>query len=281
MRPAPVLARESFGPHVVIHTDPALHERNGIRIAFTERTGGVSRPPYDSLNLAGHVGDEPAAVEENRERLLGGLGISHLRDRLVTAGQVHGDRIEVVDTAQAGAGAHVFTGQPPFADTDALVTLAPDLPLLMLYADCVPVILVSEHPRAAVGIVHAGWRGALASLPGTAAVRLAAAAGCSPPDLAAYVGPHIGSCCYEVDKQLLSRFRDTFGTVVAADRHLDLNTAVVASLASVGVVDERIARVPECTLEHTDRFFSYRASPVTGRHGALAVITQTPCVKRW
>lgn len=276
MRTAPVLARESFGPHVVAHTDPALWERRGIRIAFTERTGGVSQSPYDSLNLAGHVGDDPAAVDENRQRLFHGLGIAHLRDRLVTAQQVHGERIEVVYSAQAGAGAHVCNQDSwPMPKTDALLTLSSDMPIMMLYADCVPVIMVAEEPLAAVGIVHAGWRGTLSSLPAQAASHLAALAGCFMADLAVYIGPHIGSCCYKVDDQLVNRFCEKFGSTVAMDGHLDLTAAVIANLTYAGVAEERIVCVNECTFDHVDRYFSYRASSVTGRHGAIAFIAQT------
>ena len=154
------------------------------------------------------------------------------------------------------------------------MTLVPGLPLLLLYADCVPVVLVCERPRPAVAVVHAGWRGTLASLPGKAATALARHTGCDIAEIAAYIGPHIGTCCYEVDATLLSHFANEFDTIAAVDGHLDLDACVSASLVSVGVRPECVARVNECTMDHVDRYFSYRASGVTGRHGALAVITK-------
>lgn len=267
-------------------TDPALFARAGIRVAFSSRTGGVSAPPYDSLNLAGHVGDDAEAVDENRLRFLGALGLSGLRERLVTAEQVHGEAVAVVDDADAGRGAFAALApdapappapaapaRPPVPATDALITATPDLPLLMLFADCVPVVLVSEAPRA-VAVVHAGWRGALASLPGTAATALAGHAGVAPSEITAHIGPHIGACCYEVDATLLSRFANTFDTIAAVDGRLDLAAAVTESLMRAGVREEAIVSAGACTLDHAEEYFSYRASATTGRHGALAVITK-------
>lgn len=257
---------------VAVWTDHAL-AKTGIRIAFTERTGGVSRSPYDSLNLAAHVGDDAQAVDANRTLLLESLALGDLRTRLVTAEQVHGERVALVGDTDAGAGA--FTqGVPPIAGTDALMTAEVALPLLMLYADCVPVVLVAAAGRRALCVVHAGWRGALADLPGRAAAELASFAGCDTAELRAYIGPHIGTCCYDVGDEILSQFCNTFDTIGAVDGRLDLAAAVREGLAREGVRSTRIAEVGSCTRDHTDRFFSYRAAPVTGRHGALAVIAE-------
>ncbi len=271
----PSLRRVEYD-EVVIHLDSVLRER-GILVAFTERSGGVSVSPYESLNLAAHVGDAAVAVDTNRTRLFGALGIAGLRERLVTAEQVHGERIEVVGDREAGSGAFAepsHGSRPPVPATDALVTSARGLPLMMFFADCVPIVLVATSPRPAVAVVHAGWRGARLSLPGTAASALAAHAGCAPSDISAYIGPHIARCCYEVDERLLSHFCNIFDTVGALDGRLDLAAAVRESLARSGVSAGRTTSVGACTHDLTDRFFSYRAESTTGRHGALAVITE-------
>ena len=143
---------------------------------------------------------------------------------------------------------------------------------MLCFADCVPLVLVAPGP--AVGVVHAGWRGALASLPGTAVEALAGFAGCSATDVTAYVGAHIGACHYEVDATLVSQFVSAFGTFARAESGcLDLAAVVSASLQSAGVAPCNIARLGTCTAEATDRFFSYRAEGgLTGRHSALAFI---------
>lgn len=253
-------------------TDPAL-DREGLVFGFTERLGGVSAGPYSALNLASHVGDDPSCVNENRDRLLDALGLATLRDRLVIPEQVHGERIELVGPGHCGAGAFAGTGRPPLSGTDAVVIAQPGIPVLLCFADCVPIILVAPGPACAV--VHAGWRGALGSLPGKSAVRLADIAACSPAQIHAYVGPHIRACHYEVGEDVLSQFCNSFGTLArASSGGLDLEHVVSASLRLAGVDQCNITSLGTCTAETTDRFFSYRAEGgLTGRHSAFACIT--------
>lgn len=268
----PTLERIATGlDDPVVHTDPVLRIAHDIVVAFSERSGGASRPPYDTLDLAGHVGDDPIAVDENRGRFLTSVGMPSLLDRLVTAEQVHGDHVHEVVLADAGRGAFVSHGRPPVPATDALVTAEPDIPLMLLYADCVPVVLVSTEPRV-VAVIHAGWRGALAGLPGKTAASLARRAGVRTSVLSAYIGPHIGSCCYEVDETLLSHFINKFGTIAAVEGRLDLDAVVRASLRAEGLQDESVVGCGVCTLDQNERFFSYRASETTGRHAGLAAI---------
>lgn len=252
-------------------TDDALEER-GVRIAFSERCGGVSAAPFESLDLAGHVGDEPGAVDRNRELLLEVLGLRADAARLTTAEQVHGTVVADIDTPDAGAGARVSDGRGPVPGTDALVTTVPGVPLMLLFADCVPVVLVAPGP--VVAVAHAGWRGALGRVAGLTVGLMRDRHGVDPGEINAYIGPHIGACHYEVGDDLLSRFVGEFGTVSqVAQGRLDLRAVVSASLTDAGVDSCRIAALGACTAETTDRFFSYRAEGGrTGRHGALACI---------
>lgn len=254
---------------VAIYTVPSLFDACGVGIAFSERIGGVSQPPWATLNLAGHVGDEPVHVDRNRDLLLESIGIGALRDRLTTAEQVHGTAVARVGTATAGSGAYAARGRAPVPATDALWTTERGLPLLLMFADCVPVILVRPSIPA-VAVVHAGWRGAAAGVIEAAAAELAAIPG--PDDLVAYVGPHIGSCCYEVGPECVSHFDNTFVTITAASTRLDLGAAVAHTLERSGVPKGRQCHLGICTAHNTDRFFSHRAEGLTGRHGALAVI---------
>ena len=256
--------------------DPCLRGEHGIVVAFSERTGGRSLGDYDSLDLAAHVGDDPASVDDNRCGLLRSLGIEPLRDRLTTSEQVHGTTVREVVGASIGLGAYARAGYPPpIPSADALLTLEVDVPLMLCYADCVPVVLVAKGPARGVAVVHAGWRGALSRLPGKAAERLAAASGCQCSDLTAYIGPHIGPCCYEVDETLLSQFVNSFGRIAAAQGRLDLGAVVSQSLNEVGVPISSQLHSGLCTAELTDRFYSYRAEGATGRHGAVACILGT------
>lgn len=254
-------------------TDAALLADHGVSVAFSERVGGVSAPPYASLNLGGHVGDEPACVDENRRRLLSALFLD--ARKLVTGEQVHGDAVEIVGAEDAGRGAFAAGGFPPVPAVDALVTASPGLPVMMMYADCVPVVLVSLGERPAIAVVHAGWRGALGRIAEKAAASLVSHTGADPSSLIAYVGAHIGECCYEVDETLLSHFAHDFVTICEARGRLDLAAAVAESLTDAGVPPSRQCRLGMCTSHHTDAFYSYRAEKRTGRHGAVAAVVKT------
>lgn len=269
----PEAARRIFTDTVAGYTDEALFERSGVRILFTERTGGTSLLPYDSLNLAEHVGDEALSVRSNRKTLLNALGKTQDPYRLICARQVHGDGVAVVD------GSYLNQCDPAAADcvyldaTDALLTSHKNLPLLMLFADCVPVILVAEGPVISVGVVHAGWRGVLLGVSGKAARALADLARCAPSEILAYIGPHICGRCYETGQEVADSFiREFGGSAVPGERNVDLSEAVTVDLIRAGLMPGSIAKVGKCTFENTGRFYSFRASGVTGRHGALALI---------
>ena len=260
-------------------TDDGLFEACGTRIAFTQRSGGVSRPPYQGLNLGTHVGDDPQAVAENRRRLIRALSGGAPLAPLLVPNQVHGDHVALVsgiteDAADTPAASAV--SEELVAGCDAVVCLDALRPVCLCFADCTPVILVA--PGGAFAVVHAGWRGAIASIPARAALRLAAEARVDPAGIHAYIGPHIGGCCYEVSQELLDRFTARFGAACdAGRRHLSLSAAVVASLLEAGVLRSGIIdavsdlQPDSCTSCHAGVYYSYRKSGgVTGRHGAAA-----------
>lgn len=257
-------------------TDRVLASESGIVVAFSGRKGGSSEPPYASLDLAAHVGDDPAVVDANRMVLLHALGIGHLAGRLTSAEQVHGLRVAEVSAAEAGMGASVRAGdmRPPVPATDALVTRVAGVPLMMLFADCVPVVLVVRQPVRAVAVVHAGWKGALGRLPGKAAIELARISGCATSHVLAYVGPHVCAAHYQVDAGRLSHFTEAFGSIAAARGGLDLGAVVSESLSEVGLPLPNVVRAAVCTAERTDEFYSFRAEGTTGRHAALSVILE-------
>lgn len=163
--------------------------------AFTTRGGGISVGPYASLNLGAGSGDDPAAVATNSHRLASALGFRTAD--LARLRQVHGAEVAVVERP----------GPPgwPIGEFDAAVTDRPDVVLLVLAADCVPVLLVDPE-RPAIGAVHAGWRGVAADAPGAAVRRMVEAFGSRPASLRAAIGPCIGPCCYEVDEPVAEAF---------------------------------------------------------------------------
>ena len=241
--------------------------RGGVTFAFTERTGGVSRAPYASLNLGSRCGDLPEAVSENRARVLKALGAGALAERLVMPHQVHGDKVVVVADSE-GEGL-LAARSAAEAGCDAIVCTAPGVPVMLCFADCVPVVVCAPGGFA---VAHSGWRGTMEHIAAKATCALMEATGAAPRELAAYVGPHIGAADYEVSAELLAKFVDEFGPcVVAGENRLDLATAVLCALAEAGLDADQVAVCQDSTASNTDRFFSYRAEHGScGRHAAVA-----------
>ncbi len=250
-------------------TDDCVCEQ--VSFAFTERCGGVSGGQWASLNLGGSCGDDPACVEKNRRLALACVGAEGLYGRLVNPHQVHGDDVAVVDCGEPGALAAIQAQVKE--GVDAVVCTAADVPVMLCFADCVPVVLVDPAGRG-FAIAHSGWRGTIARIGEKTARELAAAVGCEPGELLAYVGPHIGAADYEVSAELLERFVAEFGVGCdVGDNHLDLGFCVREALLSAGIAPENIAVCEDSTAGNTHRFFSYRAEGgKCGRHAAVAVL---------
>lgn len=265
--PLPRLAEISFGPKeegIVALTDEDLLEACGTRIAFTQRSGGMSEAPYASLNLSLAVGDEPDKVHSNRTAICSVFGCDVETKSLIIPNQVHGDAILEVDSVE-------HAQEEALEGADGIVCTRCDVPVLLCFADCVPVILVALN--GAFAVLHSGWRGTIASIAGKGLEMLARGASCAPREVNCYIGPHIGACCYEVSDELIERFVAEFGPACdAGDNHLDLTAAVTESLLRAGASEERIVAAQDCTSCRHDLYYSYRAEHgVTGRHGAFAI----------
>jgi len=233
---------------------------------FSTRAGGVSAPPYDSLNLGRTVGDRPESVEENARRLAGTLDVSP--GQLMTVDQVHGEVLLEAPEARPGA------VQPrALGEADGLFTRAPLTALCIRTADCVPVLLYAPDVPA-VAAVHAGWRGALQGIPGAGVKILRDRYGADPKRILAVVGPSIRRCCYRVGSDVALRFRERYGAAVLSEGdRLDLPAVCVASLAAAGVPESQVEITPHCTCCEADRFFSHRRDQGrTGRHMSVVML---------
>ena len=245
----------------------------GVTLAFTERTGGVSEAPFASLNLGSRCGDDPSRVAENRRRALAAIGAEGLADRLVVPRQVHGERVVTVRSADPAELA--ASRAEAEAGADAVIVTAPDVPALLCFADCVPVVIAAPGGFA---VAHSGWRGTLARIARSAARALMAETGASADELVAYVGPHILAEDYEVSEDLAARFSEAFGPgAVPSRRHLDLTFCVTRALEEAGLAPSQVWACDVSTARATDRFFSYRAEGgQCGRHAAVAVLRSRP-----
>ena len=267
---APSLTRKTIAGVTLLSDPRAL---GGVSFAFTERSGGVSVGPYASLNLGGWCGDDPQAVAENTRRALVALGAAGAQERLVHPHQVHGDAIVTVRSAEAGELARVREACD--AGADAVVCTAAGVPVVLVFADCVPVVLVAPGGFA---VAHSGRDGTMLRIAGKAAEALAREAGCATSSIQAYVGPHVLGEEYEVAQHMVDDAVRAFGPqaqVEGKPRHLDLGACVAQALADVGVPRAQICDPQLSTVAHPSRFFSYRASGGRcGRHAAIAWIPE-------
>lgn len=246
-----------------------------IRAGFTSRAGGVSHAPFAGLNVAHHVGDDPADVERNRALLA-----EHIGQRPVYMDQVHGDHLEDAGVLTS-AGTFVAPGTDgllidiPRSSGTAPVPRGAAAAAVVMVADCLPLLLVARD-RLAGAAVHVGRRGLEAGI-GPAAARAL-----GPEHLIAYLGPSICGRCYEVPEELQASVAasvpEAAGRTAWGTPSLDIAAGLSAQLRAVGVREIHVSS--QCTREDTD-FYSYRRASRTGRFaGVLAVDRNAPAARR-
>ena len=246
-------------------------EQDGFTNAFSTRLGGVSPMPDNALNLAGFNEDVAENIYENRRRF---LKLFEGAWTLTGCWQVHSADVRIVHNQQEAQQTPGVLGDDKYCD--ALVSNTPDILLMVKTADCVPV-LIADSKTGAFAAVHAGWRGTSASVVLGAIKQLQSEYGARAEDLRAAIGPAANSCCYEVGREVIDRFKERFpgsGHLFTATRdghaRIDLQTANRDQLAGAGVRPERIHIAPICTMDRNDLFFSYRREKsVHGRVGRL------------
>jgi YfiH family protein len=243
-------------PDWIVPDWPAPH---AVRAVVTTRNGGTSPPPFDSLNLGDHVGDDPRRVAANRTRLLNALDVP-----AVWLNQVHG--IEVLRL------------RGPLATTptaDGAITRERGLACVVMTADCLPV-LFCDRAGTRVGAAHAGWRGLAAGV----LENTIAAMDCAPAGLMVWLGPAIGPDAFEVGAEVRAQFVAQDPAAEAAFRPTggdgkwwcDLYQLARLRLARSGL--SHVFGGGFCTYAECDRFFSYRRDGPTGRMGAFVWLAQ-------
>lgn len=221
-----------------------------VRKVFTNRAGGVSAAPYNSFNLGDHVGDDPAAVAANRARLASVLELP--LERLVFMEQLHSNTVTVVD------------GPGYVEATDAIVTTARQLALVVLTADCVP-LLLSDDQAGVIAAVHAGRMGARNGIvPRT--VETMVSLGAVPGRIHALMGAAASGKYYEVTPEMAADVESKLPGSLVGTRNLDIRAGLIRQLLSLGV--QAIDSDPRCTIED-ESFFSYRREGTTGRQAGI------------
>ena len=227
----------------------------GVDAFFTTRAGGVSLAPYDELNLGNHVGDNPAAVQENRARVARAAGVDP--DHLIIPRQVHGS-----DVAE-------ITGPSGELTADALRTRLDDTALAILVADCVP-LLIADAFSDQFAVVHAGWRGLAAGVIAATVQQFP-----DPTTLYVAVGPHIAPSRYQVGSDVAAHFAHVDGAL-RDDESPDEHPRFLLNLSKVALQQLTALRVPASQVYFSpvfssdDPFFSDRQARPCGRFALVA-----------
>ncbi len=235
---------------------------------FTTRHGGISKTPYNGNNLAFHVGDKAEDVLVNHMKLARELGYEHAS--LVHMRQIHSDIIVVVYPEVDN-----FKNPP---ECDALITDRPGIPLMVMTADCTPVLLF-DPVQNVIAVAHAGRAGAIKGIVPKTIAKMCSDFGSSIEDIAVVLGPSIHGCCYEVGEKIAKEVtEDSFGFAVIAKNgryYLEVNAIIKKQLEEIGIKNENLEDVNICNACENKHFFSYRADhQKTGRIAGVLMLKQ-------
>lgn len=238
---------------------------------FTTRHEGVSRPPYNSLNLGSNTLDSPHNVEGNRSLLARSFGTT--LDRVLTVTQVHGTDLLVIDSPNHEL-AHFLK-----LECDGIVTNQPGIMIAVCVADCVP-ILLHDPVKGVVAALHAGWQGTVGNIAGKGVEAMTKMFDCNAKDILAAIGPAIGRCCYEVDAPVRDAFKkaglawDLFTTENGEGKWLlDLTAVNRKLLTDAGLADGQVQSSELCVCCNQELFFSYRRDDGdTGRQAGFIML---------
>lgn len=223
---------------------------------FTSRHEGVSRPPYNSLNLGINTQDQQSNVEGNRSLLARAFGVD--QDALVTPKQVHGSDVLVINEPNEDY-SHFLS-----VEGDAVITNQPEVMIGVCVADCVPILLCDPEKRV-IAAVHAGWKGTAGKLVSKVVAGMQSEFGCDPGGLQAAIGPCIQKCCYEVDGPVKQAFVQggiawaEFAELSGEGKwKLDLAAANRELLLLAGLPAVAVQVSDQCVCCRSELFFSYR-----------------------
>lgn len=245
-----------------------LESVTGLCHAVTTRDGGVSKGEFSALNLGFHVGDDDQSVRHNREFLACEAGFDSTK--LIAAQQIHGDAIHFVSKNDAGRGA--LDWKSAISGTDALITNERNLPILILVADCAPILIIDAEKRV-LAMGHAGWRGALAGIAGKTIAKMGMEFGSRPDEILVGIGPCLSIENMEIGPEVAAQVEKVDACAVVSGwekPHLDLRVLIRRDLQRAGVLETSIEAMPFCTKDDA-RFFSHRGqNGVAGRFGVVA-----------
>jgi hypothetical protein len=247
---------------------PLLEETNMVSHGFSTRLGGVSKGEFESMNFVTIRGDKIENVKENYRRICAAIGIDWTK--LVVSKQTHTTNIKIVSKEDAGKGVLKERG---YDNIDGLMTNEPGLPLVTMYADCVPLYFL-DPVKKVIALSHSGWRGTVHRMGEVTIQKMQETYGCNPSDILACIGPSICRDCYEVGEEVALEFKENFREDEILTKkpngkyQLDLWKANELILKQAGILENHLAVTNVCTCCNPKLLFSHRFTK--GRRGNLA-----------
>jgi len=239
-----------------------------VKHGFTTKCGGFSSGKIEGLNLGFRCGDERENVMKNYKAVSEDLGLPF--ENIVTAKQTHSTNIRIITEEDIGKG---VSRDSDIEETDGLITNCRNIPLVVFYADCVP-ILLGDSVKGVVAAVHSGWRGTAEGIVSNAIKLMQEKFDCDTVNIRAAIGPSIGQCCFEVGEEVAVHFDKEFVKARNDGKFMiDLWSVNKNLLLNSGVKDENIDVLGMCTMCNSDILYSYRChGEKTGRMGAFIMI---------
>ena len=234
---------------------PEISRMGWVVHGFLTRQGGMTLPPFDSLNISENNGDRKEHVYQNRDRIATVFGFTPKRFILLKQEQKDGILLlkEPVETI------------PSFLEYDAMITDAPDIILGIRTADCIPIFVVDQK-KSVIAAIHAGRQGTALHITTKVLKKIKEEFGCLPEELLIALGPSIGPCCYEIDEKVFQPEWEPFSISTGRGKWMvDIAGINMSQMRDEGIKEEQIFLVDLCTSCHTDLFFSYRKEGRTGR----------------
>ena len=252
---------EKHGDRIYLKSDLLKDVPHG----FTTKCGGFSNGKIEGLNLGFRCGDENENVKKNYRIAAEDLCMPY--EAIVASRQTHSTNIRIVTGDDVGKG---VSRDSDIQETDGLVTDCKNIPLVIFYADCVP-ILLADLKREVVAAVHSGWRGTKAGIVRNAVKVMREKFGSEPEDIKAVIGPSIGPCCFEVGREVAEQFESRFVAPKENGKFtVDLWAANQKLLLESGIHSANIEIFRMCTVCNQDMLYSYRShGENTGRMGAF------------
>lgn len=257
---------------VVYFTMPNLEGIKGLKHAFTTRIGGVSKPPYDTLNMGARDFEDSSIRKKNIELACEAAQLN--ASNIVAINHDHSVDVQVVTNDNAGEGIFKLYNREDRPISDALITADFDMPIMTLHADCIPVFFYDKKNRV-ISVCHAGWKGVYGDIVANVLKEMNKVFGSKYVDVLVAIGPCISVQGFEVGDDLAEQFENAYKSYdiitprIKGKHHIDIQKCCCLQILDNDIPKDNIHVADICTYLNGDIFYSYRRDKKCGSMGAL------------